>query len=108
MSEETLKDPRDLNGDGKVTLEEKIKYAAGKAGEKLGEVAEEMKANAKDLYEKNAPKAKEILNEMKDNAASLVDKAKEGASDLMGKARDKMDLAKDKIEEIKEKTQKKA
>ena len=32
MSEES-KDPRDLNGDGKVTLGEKIQYAAGKAGQ---------------------------------------------------------------------------
>ena len=39
MAEETIKDPRDLNGDGKVTLDEKIKYAASKAGEKLSEVA---------------------------------------------------------------------
>ena len=42
MSEES-KDPRDLNGDGKVTLGEKIQYAAGKAGEKVKEVAGEMK-----------------------------------------------------------------
>ena len=63
MSEE-LKDPRDLNGDGKVSFEEKVKYAAGKAGEKLSEVADEMKANAKDLYEKTAPKAKEVFEEM--------------------------------------------
>ena len=102
MSEE-LKDPRDLNGDGKVSLEEKIKFAAGKAGEKLGEVAEEMKANAKDLYEKNAPKAKEILNEMKGNAAELAGKAKEGAAGLMDKAKDKMDEAKDKIDNWKDK-----
>ena len=79
MSEETIKDPRDLNGDGKVTLEEKIKYAAGKAGEKLNEVADEVKA-------------KEIYGEMKENAAALADKAK-----------DKFDLAKDKIENLKEK-----
>jgi uncharacterized protein YjbJ (UPF0337 family) len=103
MSEETKKDPRDLNDDGKVTLDEKIKYAAGKAGEKLGEVAEEMKENAKELYEKAAPKAKEIYGEMKENAAELVGKAKEGAADLMGKARDKMDEAKDIIDSLKEK-----
>ncbi|MBO4476355.1 MAG: hypothetical protein J5737_06515 [Bacteroidales bacterium] len=76
MSEE-IKDPRDLNGDGKVTLEEKIKYAAGKAGEKLNEVAGEMKENAKDLYAKAAPKAKEVLGEMKENAVEMMDKAKD-------------------------------
>ena len=64
MSEET-KDPRDLNGDGKVTFEEKVKYAAGKAGEKLKEVSAEMKENAKELYAKAAPKAKEVYAEVK-------------------------------------------
>lgn len=77
MSEETIKDPRDLNGDGKVTLDEKIKYAASKAGEKLGKVADEVKENAKELYAKAAPKAKEVFDEMKENAEGLVDKAKE-------------------------------
>ena len=31
-------DPRDLNQDGKVTLSEKVQYAAGKAAEKAKEV----------------------------------------------------------------------
>ena len=31
MCEETPKDPRDLNGDGKVTLTEKIQYKADQA-----------------------------------------------------------------------------
>ena len=74
--EECCKDPRDLNGDGKVTLDEKIKYAAGKAGEKMKEVAGEMKENAKNLYDKTAPKAKEVFSEMKDNPENLMDKAK--------------------------------
>ena len=56
MSEE-LKDPRDLNNDGKVTLGEKIQHAAEIAGKKLGEVADEMVDNAKDLYAKASPKA---------------------------------------------------
>ena len=91
MSEET-KDPRDLNGDGKVTLEEKIKYAAGKAGEKLKEVSEEVKENAKDLYAKAAPKAKEVYAEMKENAQELAGKAREG----LDKAKDKIDAMKEK------------
>ena len=74
------KDPRDLNGDGKVTLDEKIKYAAAKAGEKLGEVAGEMKDNAKKLYDKAAPKAKEVFAEMKENAEDLVAEAREAQS----------------------------
>lgn len=89
---ENKKDPRDLNGDGKVTLDEKIKYAAGKAGEKLSEVAGEMKENAKELYEKAAPKAKEVLSEMKENAEDLAEKAKV-----------KMDEVKDKIDGMKNK-----
>ena len=32
---ECCQDPRDLNGDGKVTLGEKVKYVADKAGEKI-------------------------------------------------------------------------
>lgn len=87
MSEES-KDPRDLNGDGKVTLGEKIQYAAGKAGEKVKEVAGEMKENAKDLYAKAAPKAKEVLAEMKENAEDLVDKAKGKIDSLKDKKND--------------------
>ena len=94
MSEE-IKDPRDLNGDGKVTLDEKIKYAAGKAGEKLSEIAGEVKDNAKELYAKAAPKAKEVLAEMKDNAEDLADKA-----------RAKMDVVKDKIDDLKDRKDK--
>ena len=87
MSEENtpLKDPRDLNGDGKVTLEEKIKYAAAKAGEKLSEVAGEVKENAKELYDTAAPKAKEVFAEMKENATELVDKAKDKVDSLKEK-----------------------
>ena len=86
------KDPRDLNNDGKVTIGEKIQHAAEVAGKKLGEVADEMVVNAKDLYAKASPKAKEVIGEVKENAAGLMDKA-----------RNEMDKAKDKIEELKEK-----
>ena len=97
MSEETLKDPRDLNGDGKVTLGEKIQHAAEVAGKKMGEVADEMVVNAKDLYAKAAPKAKEVLGEVKENASGLMDKA-----------RCEMDKAKDKIDTLKQKKDKQA
>ena len=86
------KDPRDLNNDGKVTLGEKIQHAAEVAGKKLGEVADEMVVNAKDLYAKASPKAKEVIGEVKENAAGLTDKA-----------RNEMDKAKDKIDSLKEK-----
>ena len=65
MEEEKINDPRDLNGDGKVTLDEKVKYAASKAGEKITEVAGNVKCGAKKLYDKAAPKAKEAFAEAK-------------------------------------------
>ena len=76
MEEEMNKDPRDLNGDGKVTIDEKIKYAAAKAGEKIEEAAAEVKVGAKKLYDKAAPKAKEVFAEVKVKAEDLSDKAK--------------------------------
>ena len=74
MEEENIKDPRDLNGDGKVTLDEKIKYAASKAGEKISVVAGEVKEGAKKLYDKAAPKAKEALAEAKCKIENLKEK----------------------------------
>ena len=38
----------DLNGDGKVTLAERVQYAAGKAGEKIDQAMDQLKAEAKD------------------------------------------------------------
>ena len=65
MEEEIKKDPRDLNEDGKVSLDEKLKYAASKAGEKISETAASVKCGAKKLYDKAAPKAKELYAEVK-------------------------------------------
>ena len=90
MSEETLKDPRDLNSDGKVSLDEKLKCAAAKASKKFNEVADEMVDNATDLYDKASPKAKEIIGEVKENAGKLMD----DAAGLMDKAKDKIDSLK--------------
>ncbi|MBR0255348.1 MAG: hypothetical protein IJQ69_05480 [Bacteroidales bacterium] len=90
MSEETLKDPRDLNSDGKVSLDEKLKCAAAKASKKFNEVADEMVDNAKDLYDKASPKAKEIIGEVKENTGKLMD----DAAGLMDKAKDKIDSLK--------------
>ena len=78
MEAENIKDPRDLNGDGKVTIDEKIKYAAGKAGEKLSEVAGEVKEGAKKLYDKAAPKVKEGIAEAKSKIESLKEKKEDG------------------------------
>ncbi|MBO4742967.1 MAG: hypothetical protein J5533_04960 [Bacteroidales bacterium] len=89
MEEEIKKDPRDLNGDGKVTLEEKLKYAASKAGEKISETAAEIKTGAKKLYDKAAPKAKELYAE-----------AKAKGEDLAEKAKNKFESHKEKSEEV--------
>ncbi len=78
-------DPRDLNGDGTVTLGEKIQHAAEVAGKKVGEVADEMVDNAKELYAKAAPKAKEVIGEIKENAVELMDKAKDKIDSLKEK-----------------------
>ena len=50
MSEETNNpqfDPRDRNKDGKVTLDEKILHAAGKAGDSISGAAKAVKDYAK-------------------------------------------------------------
>ena len=44
MSEENVKNPMDLNGDGKVTFGEKVQYKAGQAADK-----------AKDVYRRAPP-----------------------------------------------------
>ncbi len=87
MSEET-KDPRDLNGDGKVSFGERVQYAADKANEKISEVADEMKENAKEMYEKASPKVKEAYEEAKENAGEWMDKAKAKIKDIGKKKED--------------------
>ena len=62
-------DPRDLNQDGKVTLGEKVQYAAGKVADKSKELYAEAKDKAADLKEKAADKidtAKQKIQEKKD------------------------------------------
>lgn len=76
MAEETNKDPRDLNGDGKVSFDEKLKYAAAQAGKKISEVADDVKEKSKELYDKAAPKAKEAFANVKEKSADLAGKAK--------------------------------
>ena len=85
MAEETIKDPRDLNGDGKVSFDEKLKYAAAKAGEKISAVAGDVKEKSKELYDKAAPKAKEAFADVKEKGASLAEKAKCKLADLKAK-----------------------
>ena len=86
----------DLNGDGQVSLSERLQYAANKAKEgakdlyekaapKVKEVYGEAKESAKDLYEKAAPKVKEVYGEAKENAKELYGEAKNKLQDLKDK-----------------------
>lgn len=84
-------DPRDLNGDGKVTLMEKIQYATGQAAEK-----------AKDVYSEAKEKTVEVAGKVADKSKELYAEAKDKASDLKDKAADKIDTAKQKIQEKKD------
>ncbi len=68
MSEENPKNPMDLNGDGEVSVGEALHYAAKKATEEVKEAYSEAKENAKEFYDKTAPKVKEAYNEVKENA----------------------------------------
>ena len=67
MAEET-KNPMDLNGDGKVTVGEKVQYYAGKAKE----VGAKAKEKAKEVY----AEAKEDAKELKEKAKAKVDEIK--------------------------------
>ena len=87
--QETI-DPRDLNGDGKVSFGEKVQYAAGKAADKAKEVYAEAKEKTVEVAGKVAEKSKEFYAE-----------AKEKAGDLKEKAADKIDTAKQKLQEKK-------
>ena len=50
---EDIKNPMDLNGDGKVTIAEKVQYKAGQAYDKI-------KEEAKEAYDKASLKAKHV------------------------------------------------
>lgn len=77
MAEEIKKDPRDLDGDGKVTLSEKIQYGLKQAGEKAGKIVDEAKEKGKDLYAKASVKTKETVDAAKAKVQELKDKKKE-------------------------------
>ena len=53
-------DPRDLNQDGKVTLGEKVQYAAGKAAEKAKEVYADAKEKTVEVAGKVADKTRRL------------------------------------------------
>jgi len=95
MSEETNNpqfDPRDLNQDGKVTLDEKIRYAAGKAGDAISGAAKSVKDYAKATPEERKAKNDEIkgkisqaADKVEDAAKKVYGEMKEGAEKLFKK-----------------------
>ncbi len=95
MSENQEFDPRDLNQDGKVSFEERVKDAANKTGEALktaaGAVAEGTGKAVDQVktYVEMSPEERKCKNE----------ELKEKAADLAGKA---TAAAKEVIEEVKE------
>ena len=83
MSDENVKNPMDLNGDGKVTFAEKVQYAADKAGEKIDQAMGQIKEDAKDVagkvkeaYGKAADKTKEVCAEATEAVKEAVDEVK--------------------------------
>ena len=98
MSEQNQEfDPRDLNKDGKVSVGEALKSAAGAivedAEEVVGQVKayidlspeerkaknEKLKEKASDLADKATAAAKEVLEEVKENAENLFKKGEKTA-----------------------------
>ena len=72
MSEENVKNPMDLNGDGKVTLGEKVQYGVGKAQEKVEKAIGDIADDAKEAYGKAKEKGKEYYDVAKEKAAEKV------------------------------------
>ena len=116
MSEENVKNPMDLNGDGKVTLAERVQYAAGKAGEKIDQAMDQIKADAKvtaadakvfaakagekakEFAAKAGDKAKEFAAKAGDKAKVVYAEAKEDVAEAAEKAKAKIDEWKEKKE----------
>ena len=114
MSEENVKNPMDLNGDGKVTFGEKVQYTAGKAAEKVEEavnkVYDGVKEDAKDaledakkLYGKASEKAKDLGDKAKDVYSEAADKAKDAYKDAKEDLAEAAGKAKAKIQEMTDK-----
>ena len=95
MSEETNNtqfDPRDRNQDGKVSLEEKVRYAAEKAGDAISGAAKAVKDYAKGTPEDRKAKNEEIkgkisaaADKVEDAAKKVYGEVKEGAEKLFKK-----------------------
>ena len=68
MCEDNVKDPRDLNGDGKVTVSEKIQYKVNQAKEKLDVAIDEAKEDAKAQTADMVEKAREQIENERETA----------------------------------------
>lgn len=103
MNEENAKDPRDLNGDGKVSLNEKLTYMAGEASDKLEAAASKLADDAKEFAGKAADKAEELFAEAKVKANEFADKASDKAKDLYADAKAAAAKAQDKMDDLSDK-----
>ena len=104
-------DPRDLNGDGKVTLKEKVQYTAGQAVDKAKDIYADAKEKTVEVAGKVADKAKDVYADAKEKtvevAGKVADKSKELYAEAMGKADDLKDKAADALDTAKQKLQEK-
>ena len=89
-------DPRDLNKDGKVSLDERIRAAAGKAEEAFGAAAGAVKGGVDRMVEK----VKDYKALSPEEKKAKEEEWNRKATDLAGKASDK---AKEIAVEVKEK-----
>ena len=107
------KEKYDLNGDGKVTLKEKVQYTAGQvtdkakdvyaeAKDKTVEVAGKVADKAKDVYAEAKEKTVEVAGKVTEKAKDIYAEVKENAEDLQNKAEDAIDTLKQKFQEKKD------
>lgn len=95
-------DPRDLDGDGKVTFKEKVQYTADKAVDKAEELVNQVADSAKEVYAGAKEKTVEIAGKVADKSKEIYAEAKDKAEDLMDKAEDLKDKAEDAIDTAKQ------
>lgn len=91
--------PMDLNQDGKVSVKERLQYAADKANEAISIAADVIKDEAKEAYER----VKEYQALSPEEKKARQDEWKEKATEMAGKA---ADAAKGFAGEVKENAEK--
>lgn len=88
-------DPRDLNKDGKVSVKEKLQFAADKAIEAADSAADAIREGAQELY----GKVKDYQALSPEDKKAVQDQWKEKVSDAAEKV---ADSAKEAFEDVKE------